>query len=296
MPKPINQTGLSHLLLPIFIAVVVGVGGAFYIVASRANSTLPPTHGVTTRFARAPTPPDETARRLSDDGRVPPAYSPNWAGYVVSSSDERFTEVSAKMKVPAVSCTGSESSTFFWVGFDGYTTNSVEQAGIEAYCPARTGSQTPKVRYTAWWEMWPHNLSQTMPIKIHRGNVVFMQVQYRDGRYYMTVRNETTGKHFTKSMACQADMDCTRMEAEWVVERPGYDLSGKTFYQLTKWQQGKMYDIRATKANHPPRNLAEYSTEYYPIYMTNSQSKRLSEVTNPLKDPTSFFAKYRAAK
>jgi hypothetical protein len=81
--------------------------------------------------------------------------STNWSGYAVSGSNGQFTSVSASWTQPAATCagTGRRNQTFssFWVGLDGFSSNSVEQTGTEADCQGRTAS------YFGWFEMFPAN-------------------------------------------------------------------------------------------------------------------------------------------
>jgi Peptidase A4 family len=80
--------------------------------------------------------------------------STNWSGYAVSGSNGQFSSVSASWKQPAATCSSSgrrSSETFssFWVGLDGFSSDSVEQTGTEADCDGRTAD------YFGWYEMFP---------------------------------------------------------------------------------------------------------------------------------------------
>ncbi|MEU4116791.1 G1 family glutamic endopeptidase [Kitasatospora sp. NPDC028055] len=73
--------------------------------------------------------------------------SGNWSGYAATGG--RFTSVKASWVQPAVSCTGTDTWSSFWVGLDGDGSNSVEQTGTEADCSG--GSPV----YSSWYEMYP---------------------------------------------------------------------------------------------------------------------------------------------
>ncbi len=79
--------------------------------------------------------------------------STNWSGYAVSGSNGQFTSVSASWKQPAATCSSnsrrSETFSSFWVGLDGFASDSVEQTGTEADCDGRTAD------YFGWFEMFP---------------------------------------------------------------------------------------------------------------------------------------------
>src|SRR5580698_2608586 len=55
--------------------------------------------------------------------------STNWSGYAATGSN--FTQVTGSWIVPAASCTKGAAAAYaaFWIGIDGWTSNSVEQIG-----------------------------------------------------------------------------------------------------------------------------------------------------------------------
>src|SRR5437773_12177051 len=58
------------------------------------------------------------------------AASLNWSGYSAFASGTTFTDVKASWVAPSVSCpSGKGQYSSFWVGIDGYNSNSVEQTG-----------------------------------------------------------------------------------------------------------------------------------------------------------------------
>jgi hypothetical protein len=84
------------------------------------------------------------------------AESTNWSGYAVTGSNGAFTSVSGSWKEPTATCTssggrrgGSDQYAAFWVGLDGYNSDSVEQTGTDSDCDGRTPD------YYGWYEMYP---------------------------------------------------------------------------------------------------------------------------------------------
>jgi hypothetical protein len=80
--------------------------------------------------------------------------SPNWAGYVATSTPGTFTSVSASWTQPTTTCSDSpttRAASAFWVGLDGAQTGAqtLEQIGTEADCDNGMAS------YYAWYEMLP---------------------------------------------------------------------------------------------------------------------------------------------
>src|SRR6266536_2936088 len=79
-------------------------------------------------------------------------HSNNWAGYAAfpQNSGGSFRYVQATFTVPAVNCAvTADAFSVHWVGLDGFTTKTAEQAGIEADCNG------PTPTYSAWWETYP---------------------------------------------------------------------------------------------------------------------------------------------
>jgi hypothetical protein len=76
--------------------------------------------------------------------------STNWSGYVVTGSDDAFNSVSSNWTEPTATCddSGTEYAAF-WVGLDGYNSDSVEQTGTDSDCDG--GSPD----YYGWYEMYP---------------------------------------------------------------------------------------------------------------------------------------------
>jgi hypothetical protein len=78
------------------------------------------------------------------------AESTNWSGYAVTGSNGSFNSVSSSWTEPTATCTKrSDQYAAFWVGLDGYSSDSVEQTGTDSDCDGRTPD------YYGWYEMYP---------------------------------------------------------------------------------------------------------------------------------------------
>ncbi len=78
------------------------------------------------------------------------AASTNWSGYAAYQSGTTFTDVKATWTQPSVTCPkrGTQYASF-WVGLDGYNSNSVEQIGTDSDCvQGAAASTTPGSRCT----------------------------------------------------------------------------------------------------------------------------------------------------
>jgi len=58
--------------------------------------------------------------------------STNWAGYAITGPDGSATAVSDTWDVPSTSCGSQTTYAAFWVGIDGFNSNTVEQTGVLA--------------------------------------------------------------------------------------------------------------------------------------------------------------------
>jgi hypothetical protein len=91
-----------------------------------------------------------SAGRTTHDGRFTEAESTNWSGYAVTGADGAFNSVSATWTEPTATCSGrSDKYAAFWVGLDGYSSDSVEQTGTDSDCDGSTPD------YYGWYEMYP---------------------------------------------------------------------------------------------------------------------------------------------
>jgi hypothetical protein len=113
---------------------------------------------------------------------------------------------------PSASCPSNKRQySSFWVGIDGYNSNSVEQTGTSADC---IGKNRPS--YYAWYEMYPNppvNLSMT----VSPGNVMSAEVSVVGTSFTLTITNVTTGASFTTTQTLSS---AAKSSAEWVAEAP----------------------------------------------------------------------------
>jgi hypothetical protein len=75
----------------------------------------------------------------------------NWSGYAAHGT--RFTSASGSWTQPAADCGSVSRKQYtiaaFWVGLDGFESNTVEQTGTESDCVGG------KPLYRAWYELYP---------------------------------------------------------------------------------------------------------------------------------------------
>jgi hypothetical protein len=136
--------------------------------------------------------------------------STNWSGYADTGSG--FTKVTASWTEPSASCGSATSLAAFWVGIDGFTSDSVEQDGTLIECDGGTPS------YFTWWEMYPSNDVQVVGDTLAPGDSISASVIRSGTSYKLTVTDSThPANSFSTTQSCS---DCANSSAEWIAEAP----------------------------------------------------------------------------
>ncbi len=190
--------------------------------------------------------------------------STNWSGYVVLHQKVQF--VHARWVVPLTTCAANDPNfqdTSFWVGIDGWSDGTVEQAGTDVRC--LPGSTQPS--YVAWWEMYPTNAEQFV-FTVHPGDRMDASVKLTAGTYVLKVTDLTTGQSFSRSKKCGAGVTCQNTSAEWVAESPSYSSGLADLANFKTWKPTQM---TMTVAGGPvATGPATYV--YHPVTMVTSDA------------------------
>jgi Peptidase A4 family len=202
---------------------------------------------------------------LSSGGPIDPhPTSTNWSGYLVLHANVHY--VHARWVVPKATCVAHDSNnqdSTFWVGLDGWSDGTVEQAGTDVRCAP--GSTHPT--YVSWWEMYPTNFVQDV-YAVAPGDLIDAAVTFAGGRYTLVVKDLTSGKAFTRRQACADDQTCANSSAEWIAESPSYGSSLADLAHYKTWKPTSMTLYAGTSTS--PVGPATYPT--YPITMVTSDS------------------------
>jgi hypothetical protein len=196
-------------------------GGALTAVSPAAHAATGsgPVIGLLSGIVQPGGPASRTATR--DAGRAGSAgegviSTANWAGYVATGAAGGYASVSSSWVEPTGQCGQGDQYSAFWVGLDGYSNSTVEQAGSEVDCTGRTAE------YSAWYEMYP-----AAPVyftdTVKPGDVFSGSVTYKNTLFRLTLADRTQGwsQTVTRSLAT-AD----RSSAEIVAEAPCCTASG----------------------------------------------------------------------
>jgi peptidase A4-like protein len=146
------------------------------------------------------------------DGQV---SSTNWSGYAVTGAAGTVTDVKGSWVVPAIqgSCPSTNEYASFWVGIDGYSSNTVEQIGTDSDC------QNGKATYYAWYEFYPHPAFLISGMTIVPGDTIAAETRYDAShqRFIVSLTNLTRSESFTYSAKVKG---AQRSSAEWIAEAP----------------------------------------------------------------------------
>jgi hypothetical protein len=137
------------------------------------------------------------------------AESTNWSGYAGTTGT--YTSASASWTQPTGKCSSGDQYAAFWVGLDGYSSDTVEQTGSEVDCVGRTA------QYYAWYEMYPGpsaNYSNT----VRPGDHFNATVTYEGSNEFSLYIADTTQGWSHTTIASLAG--AARSSAEVVVEAP----------------------------------------------------------------------------
>jgi hypothetical protein len=139
----------------------------------------------------------------------------NWSGFAVTSS-KKFTYAQSRFVEPTLTCTGDHANEWSsnWVGFDGFSTATVEQTGTAAHCGGPNNT-TPV--YKAWYEMYP--AGSVNVFSVFPGDTINVSVSFSNSKFTLSVADLTPGHKHTATHTAKCG-SCKRSSAEWIVERP----------------------------------------------------------------------------
>lgn len=153
--------------------------------------------------------------------------SGNWSGYADTGTG--YSKVSSSWTEPSVTCGSSQTLAAFWVGIDGYSSNSVEQGGTLAQCSGGTA------QYFSWWEHYPVNSVQLVGSSVKPGDKITASVIRSGTSYTVKVTDAThTANSFSKTFTCSA-ANCADTSAEWIAEAPSDSSGVLPLAHFSKW-------------------------------------------------------------
>lgn len=176
------------------------------------------------KAGRHPHKPSKIQPKNEASASVLQAHSTNWSGYAVATNltakKDKVTTVSGSWVVPQLLSTPQNAYSSFWVGIDGYSSNSVEQLGTEHDWLAG------KQQNYAWFEMFPNYGFEISGFPVNVGDVIQAEVDYLGviggkQKFQLSIVNHTHQAFFktTKQPPSSAGIVGTA-SAEWIAEAP----------------------------------------------------------------------------
>ncbi len=141
--------------------------------------------------------------------------SSNWSGYAVSGSDGSASSVSSNWTEPTANCNDSGTEyAAFWVGLDGFNSDSVEQTGTDSDCDGGTPD------YYGWYEMYPAD-----PVyfnnPVYPGDSMSASVSVSGDTYTISLTDNTQGWNQTETEVQSGLADSS---AEVITEAPSSEF------------------------------------------------------------------------
>lgn len=158
-----------------------------------------------------------------------------WAG--AGTKTGKWTSIIGYWKIPGVSqppeAQGNEGgwNSSSWLGLDGFFfSNDVLQAGVQQRVVLLPPFNIPIPIYVAWYEWYapaaagsPGYIYQTniANFPVHPGDQVYCSVQYNATTSgSISFANETTGQHFSITLAPPPGASFNGQSCEWIMEAP----------------------------------------------------------------------------
>lgn len=212
----------------------------------------------------------------------------NWSGYAVTGDVGAVSSVFGSWVVPPVSCGTQPAYVAFWAGIDGFSSNTVEQAGVLAQCFGGIAY------YSAWYEFYPSPAVTISSLSVKPGDVVSVNVTYSGGAFVIIIIVGSQSFITTGTVNGAA-----RSSAECITERPSIGGSLTKLANFGTAYFGQVYTgITSTcYATISGRTGAfgSFST-VQEITMVNTKGKLLAQPSPLSPDGSSFYVTWYASK
>ena len=179
--------------------------------------------------------------------------STNWSGYAVSGKNGTFAKnnsaIYAEWIVPIAQqpfgiCSGIWNYSSQWIGFDGYNSGDVLQAGTEADAICSGG--ITESYYSSWIEWYPYSETRVGAPVAEAGDLMGSEVWFTTASPYghAYLANYTLNQADTYTFNPPPGTTYVGESAEWIEERPG--LGGGVLADLTNYVADPFNDNYAT--------------------------------------------------
>jgi hypothetical protein len=257
-------------------AALAVIGAAVLMVASSASAATirPPDH----------------INPMVPFGRVnhDTVTSSNWSGYAVQSASQ-FTDAKGSWVQPAATCsTNSAQYSSFWVGIDGYSSDSVEQLGTDSDCNGRN-----RPAYYAWYEMYPANSVELSPSKypVKPGDTLSANVSVTGTAFTLSIAS-SEGWTFTTTLG---GAGLAQSSAEWIAESPEICSRRCTLAQLSDFGAVNFSNSEAAVSGGAVQPISSFTSDSGPheIIATTSNGTVRAQPSALGASGTSFSIAWR---
>ncbi len=218
----------------------------------------------------------------------PSLISPNWAGYVIqsdiSNAQPVVAGVSGSWTVPEVSASTQDAFSAAWIGIGGEVEpdETLIQTGTEH------DSINGQSFYSAWYELLPNDSVTIDSINLSPEDKITASIKLVDSEansWSMEIADVTNGQRFQQTV----NYNCSRLSAEWIVERPTVDHSLSALANFGS--------VTFTDANASTNTMAGAisSFSHLQVIMSNRQNKALVTVSSLRSNGSSFTVNYSSS-
>ncbi|HXZ98545.1 MAG TPA: G1 family glutamic endopeptidase [Candidatus Acidoferrum sp.] len=219
--------------------------------------------------------------------------STNWSGYAVNGSAGSVSDVRGSWKVPAIagSCPKASEYSSFWVGIDGFSSNTVEQIGTDSDC------QNGRAAYYAWYEFYPSPSYTISSFTVKPGDTISAEVNYSNSKFTVSIVDVTTGKSYSTSATVKS---AQKSSAEWIAEAPSSSrgvlpLADFGTVNFGSDNTGVAVTCYATVAG-ATKALGSFSSSVQELTMVTSSGKTVkAQPSSVSKDGTSFSVVWKSS-
>jgi len=201
----------------------------------------------------------------------------NWSGYVDQATNvlPAFSRVSGSWTTPTVTCSNEDTLASEWVGLDGWSSQTVEQAGTIGWCFQGVAT------YYTWWEMYPAG-TVSVSAGLAPGDAISASVSRSGITYTLSVTDSThPANSFTQTASCATR--CLDSSAEWIAERPAFSIGLAPLADYGTWTLNNAQETyRGT-----PGTISSYPN-YFPVVMQDATQTYALSTPGALSGGNSF--------
>jgi Peptidase A4 family len=223
-----------------------------------------------------------------------PAYtsttSATWGGWIdLADTGNKFYQSSVQFNVPDSHCPTPDAQAAVWVGLDGATDATVEQAGVLAECVNSV------VSYYDWYDMAPNGAVIVNPVS--PGDTIVAHANYNPTkkRYYLDIDDESDPAEGFNSppQACPSGYTCNNSSAEVVVEDAGGSPAGGAYladFNKANFSNAKMVSasgLAGSLQGNSEWNTEKVTMQYksYPMVQVGARSDGSTAFTDTWEGP-----------